>query len=205
MAEGLNRVMLLGNLGADPELRFTQGGQAVLHLRLATTESYLDKDKVRRERTDWHNVVIWGKRGEALGKILTKGSSIFIEGSLRTSSYDDRDGNKRYKTEVIANNVILAGGRGGGGGGGRDVPMDDEGGGYGGPPPQRGGGGGGYARGGGGGGGDYPRGGGGGGGRPAPPREDRPAGRGGPPPAADAPPDDFDQGGGFGSDDDIPF
>ena len=211
MAEGLNRVMLLGNLGADPELRFTQGGQAVLHLRLATTESYLDKDKVRRERTDWHSVVIWGKRGEALGKILTKGSSIFIEGSIRTSSYDDRDGNKRYKTEVIANNVILAGGRGGGGGGGgggRDVPMDDEGGGYGGPPPQRGGGGGGggYARGGGGGGGDYPRGGGGGGGgRPAPPREDRPAGRPGAPPAADAPPDDFDQGGGFGSDDDIPF
>ena len=66
MAEGLNRVMLLGNLGADPELRFTQGGQAVLNMRLATTESYLDKDKVRRERTDWHNVVVWGKRGEAL-------------------------------------------------------------------------------------------------------------------------------------------
>ena len=114
MSEGLNRVMLLGNLGADPELRFTQGGQAVLNMRIATTESYLDKDKVRRERTDWHNVVVWGKRGEALGKILTKGSSLFIEGSIRTSSYDDREGNKRYKTEIIANNVILAGGRGGG-------------------------------------------------------------------------------------------
>ncbi len=204
MAEGLNRVMLLGNLGADPELRFTQGGQAVLHLRLATTESYLDKDKVRRERTDWHSVVVWGKRGEALGKILTKGSSIFIEGSLRTSSYDDRDGNKRYKTEVIANNVILAGGRGGAGGG-RGAPVDDEG--FGAPPAEGGGGGGGgYARrGGGGGGGDYPRGGGGGGGgRPAP-REDRPASRGGPAPAADAPPDDYEGGGGFGSDDDIPF
>src|SRR5215475_8800859 len=114
MAEGLNRVMLLGNLGADPELRFTQGGQAVLNMRIATTESYLDKDKVRRERTDWHNVVVWGKRGEGLAKILTKGSSVFVEGSLRTSSYDDREGNKRYKTEVIANNVILAGrGRGG--------------------------------------------------------------------------------------------
>src|SRR5215218_4201750 len=119
MSEGLNRVMLLGNLGADPELRFTQGGQAVLNLRLATTETYLDKDKVRKERTDWHNVVIWGKRGEALAKILGKGSSIFVEGSLRTSSYDDRDGNKRYKTEVIANNIILAGGRGRGG------PMDE--------------------------------------------------------------------------------
>lgn len=123
MAQGYNRVHLLGNLGADPELRYTQGGQAVLHARLATTESYLDKDKVRRERTDWHNVVVWGKRGEALAKILAKGSSIFVEGSLRTSSYDDREGQKRYKTEVIANNVILAGsgrGRGGDGDGAED-------------------------------------------------------------------------------------
>ena len=109
MADGLNRVMLLGNLGADPELRYTQGGQAVLNLRLATTESYLDKDKVRKERTDWHNVVVWGKRGEALAKILAKGSSIFVEGGLRTSSYEDREKQKRYKTEIHANNVILAG------------------------------------------------------------------------------------------------
>ena len=112
MAEGLNRVMLLGNLGADPELRFTQGGSAVLNMRIATTETYLDKDKVRRERTDWHNVVVWGKRGEALAKFLTKGSSVFVEGSLRTSSYDDRDGNKRYKTEVHANNILITGSRG---------------------------------------------------------------------------------------------
>ena len=112
--------MLLGNLGADPELRFTQAGQAVLHLRLATKESYLDKDKQRQERTDWHNVVVWGKRGEALGKILAKGSSIFIEGSLRTSSYDNREGVKVYKTEVIANNVILAGGKG------QSFPVDAE-------------------------------------------------------------------------------
>lgn len=135
MSEGMNKVFLLGNLGADPELRFTQGGQAVLNLRLATTESYLDKDKVRKERTDWHNVVIWGKRGEALSKILGKGSSIFVEGGLRTSSYDDREGNKRYKTEVVASNVLLTGGRpsggaaggGGGGGGGaqrRSAPAD---------------------------------------------------------------------------------
>jgi single-strand DNA-binding protein len=116
MAEGLNRVMLLGNLGADPELRYTQSGQAVLNMRLATTESYLDKNKVRQERTDWHNVVLWGKRGEALAKFLTKGTTLFIEGGLRTSSYDDKDGNKRYKTEIHATNVILAGrGRGGGG------------------------------------------------------------------------------------------
>lgn len=114
MAEGLNRVMLLGNLGQDPDLRFTQGGQAVLNLRLATTESYMDRDRVRKERTDWHNVVIWGKRAEALSKILHKGSSIFVEGSLRTSSFEGRDGQKRYKTEVNARNVLLTGGGGGG-------------------------------------------------------------------------------------------
>ncbi|WP_437483492.1 single-stranded DNA-binding protein [Sorangium sp. So ce1014] len=197
MAEGLNRVMLLGNLGADPELRFTQGGQAVLNLRLATTESYLDRDKVRKERTDWHNVVIWGKRAEALGKILSKGSSIFIEGSLRTSSYDDRDGNKRYKTEVVANNVLLTGG-----GRSRGVANDDAGafgadpgGGYTGGGGGYGGGGGGYGGGRPAGGGYNRGGGGGGGGRPAPAAPD-----------AGPPPDDFGGGGyGGGNDDDIPF
>jgi single-strand DNA-binding protein len=201
MAEGFNRVMLLGNLGSDPELRFTQGGQAVLNLRLATTESYLDKDKVRRERTDWHNVVVWGKRGEALAKIIAKGSSLFIEGSLRTSSYDDRDGNKRYKTEIIANNVILSG-RAGRGTGAEDSgppadfapPGGGGGGGYGGGAPRGGGGdyGGGAPRSGGGGGGYAARGGGG-----AP--QQRPAPQqdpGAPPPA-----DDFGYDGG----DDIPF
>src|SRR5271163_1358277 len=120
MAEGLNKVMLLGNLGQDPELKMIAGGQAVLNLRLATTETYLDKNNTRQERTDWHNVVIWGKRGEALAKILAKGSSLFIEGSIRTSSYDDREGNKRYKTEIIANNVLLTG-RGGRGGASDDA------------------------------------------------------------------------------------
>jgi len=109
MAEGLNRVLLLGNLGADPELRMTQSGTAVLNMRLATSESYLDRDKVRQERTEWHNVVVWGKRAEALGKFLSKGSRLFVEGGLRTSSYEDRDGNKRYKTEINATNIILAG------------------------------------------------------------------------------------------------
>ena len=106
--DGLNRVMLLGNLGADPELRMTGGGQAVLKLRLATTESYLDKDKARQERTEWHSVVVWGKRAEGLGKILHKGDRIFIEGGLRTSSYE-KDGEKRYRTEIVASNVILNG------------------------------------------------------------------------------------------------
>jgi single-strand DNA-binding protein len=108
MAEGLNRVLLLGNLGADPELRVTAGGQAVLKLRLATTETYLDKSNTRQERTEWHSVTLWGKRGEALAKFLAKGERIFVEGSLRTSSYE-KDGEKRYRTEVIASNVILSG------------------------------------------------------------------------------------------------
>jgi single-strand DNA-binding protein len=139
MADGLNRVMLLGNLGADPELRMTPSGQAVLKLRLATSESYLDRNRVRQERTEWHSVVVWGKRAEALNKILSKGSRVFIEGGLRTSSYE-REGQKRYKTEVVANEIILAGGARGGGGGPRSGGGDD----YGGPgdegPPAGGGG-----------------------------------------------------------------
>ncbi len=144
MAEGLNRVMLLGNLGADPELRVTPGGQAVLKLRLATNESYLDKNNVRQERTEWHRVTIWGRRAEALGKILNKGDSLFIEGRLQTSSYE-KNGEKRYSTEVVANNIILSGrGRGEGAGaregGGRQQrdagpPADDFG-----PGPSAGGG-----------------------------------------------------------------
>ncbi len=112
MAEGLNRVMLLGNLGADPELRVTPGGQAVLKLRLATNESYLDRNNVRQERTEWHRVTVWGRRAEALGKILTKGDLLFVEGRLQTSSYE-KNGEKRYSTEVVANNIVLPGsGRG---------------------------------------------------------------------------------------------
>jgi len=146
MAEGLNRVILLGNLGADPELKVTQGGTAVLKLRLATTERYVDRNGAKQERTEWHAVTLWGKRGEALHKYLSKGSRILVEGSLRTSTYDDRDGNKRYRTEIIASNVVFAGAGGGGGGGGgreRSAPPDDDfeppspsrsGGGHGGPP-----------------------------------------------------------------------
>jgi single-strand DNA-binding protein len=103
-------------LGADPELKMTQGGQAVLKLRLATTETYLDKNQTRQERTEWHSVTLWGKRGEALAKFLTKGERIFVEGSLRTSSYE-KNGEKRYSTEInVRELIMLGGGRAGGGG-----------------------------------------------------------------------------------------
>ena len=114
MAEGLNKAMLLGNLGADPELRMTPNGQAVLKLRLATSEKYMDRNRQRQERTEWHSIVIWGKRAEALSRILAKGSRIFVEGGIRTSSYDDRDGNKRYRTEIVATDIKLQGGNGNG-------------------------------------------------------------------------------------------
>jgi single-strand DNA-binding protein len=122
----LNRVTLLGNLGSDPDSRVTAGGTTVLKLRLATSETFLDRNRQKQERTEWHNVVIFGRRAEALGKFLGKGDRILIEGSLRTTSYEDREGVKRYRTEIIANNVVLSGGgRGGSGGGGRG---DDDGG-----------------------------------------------------------------------------
>ena len=175
MAEGLNKVMLLGNLGADPELKVTQGGQAVLKLRLATTETYLDRNKTRQERTEWHSVTLWGPRGEALAKFLQKGERIFVEGRISTSSYE-KDGEKRYRTEVVATNIILTGGKSRGG---SDFAGDEGGGG--------GGGGRSYGGGGGGGGGGY-------------------ANRRAPAQAPAAPPQDDFGGGDFGGgDDDIPF
>lgn len=110
MSEGLNRVILLGRLGADPELRYTTGGTAVLNMRLATNESFVDRNKELQERTDWHQVVVWGARAEGLSKILMKGTCLLIEGGIRTSSYE-KDGTKRYKTEIHAREVCLAGRR----------------------------------------------------------------------------------------------
>ena len=101
MNEGLNKVILMGNLGSDPELRYTGNGTPVLQLRMATNESFVDKNKESKERTEWHNIVFWGPRAEALAKVLTKGDGVLIEGGLRTSSYD-KDGIRRYRTEVIA-------------------------------------------------------------------------------------------------------
>lgn len=111
MAEGMNRAILIGNLGADPELRYTQSGQAVLKLRLATTESYVNKAGERQQRTDWHTITLWGKRAEALNNILSKGRPICVEGRIQYRSWEDKDGNKRTSTEINATNVVLLGGR----------------------------------------------------------------------------------------------
>ncbi len=128
MADGLNKVMLLGNLGADPDLRVA-GGTSVLSLRIATTESFLNRENERQERTEWTSVSLWGKRAEALSKILKKGERIFVEGRLQTRSYEDKTGAKRWSTEVVATNVILLGGAGGAGRGRSDdgpSPASDE-------------------------------------------------------------------------------
>lgn len=130
--EGLNRVMLIGRLGQAPELRFTQTNKGVLSLRMATTESWFDKDtKQRKEETEWHSVVVWGPRAEALNKILSKGSRIAVEGKNKTRSWEDKNGGgKRYATEVVANNIILLGGKGEnqGGAAGSGGPSDATGG-----------------------------------------------------------------------------
>lgn len=111
MADGLNEVHLLGNLGSDPELRMTPNGVAVLKISLATSKSYLDDRRQRQERTEWHRVTVFRKRAEALARLLSKGDKIFVLGELRTTSYE-RDGEKRYSTEIVAQNIILCGGRG---------------------------------------------------------------------------------------------
>jgi len=104
--------MLLGDLTAEPEVFVTRAGQVVLHLRLVTTESYLDKDDVRRERQSFHHVVALGKRADALSKILHKGARVFVEGALRTTEYPAREGKKRTRTEVVATDVLFAGEKG---------------------------------------------------------------------------------------------
>lgn len=106
--DGLNKVMILGNLGADPELRMNPGGQAVLKLRVATNESWLDKDKVKQERVEWHRVTVFGRRAEGLAKFVRKGMKVFVEGRNQTSTYD-KDGQKHYSTEIIADQVLVTG------------------------------------------------------------------------------------------------
>jgi single-strand DNA-binding protein len=182
----VNKVILIGNLGRDPELRYTQGGGPVANLSIATTRKWRNKQSNELvEETEWHRVSVFGQQAEHCNNYLSKGRMVYVEGRLRTRSYDDKDGVKRYATEIIADTVQFLGGRGegGGGGGGRGGGgggYDDEGGGGGyggggGGGGRRGGGGGG-GRGGGGGGGGYGGGGGGGGPEPYDPGDYSPAG-----------------------------
>ncbi len=119
----VNKVILVGNLGRDAELRYTPGGAAVATLNLATTEVWNDKGGQRQEKTEWHRIVLWGKQAESLQEYLTKGKQIYVEGRLQTRQWDDKDGNKRYTTEIKADRITLLGG-GGGGGRGASAPMD---------------------------------------------------------------------------------
>ena len=114
----VNKVILVGNLGRDSELRYTPGGAAVATLNLATTEVWNDRNNQRQEKTEWHRVILWGKQAESLQEYLTKGKQIYVEGRLQTRQWDDKDGNKRYTTEIKADRVTLLGGAGRGSGAG---------------------------------------------------------------------------------------
>ena len=109
---GVNKVILVGNLGANPEMRFTQGGQAVANLRIATSERWTDRNGQKQETTEWHRVVVFGKQAEIVGQYLTKGRQVYIEGRLQTRQWQDQQGQKRYTTEVVAQRVQMLGGRG---------------------------------------------------------------------------------------------
>jgi single-strand DNA-binding protein len=182
MARGVNKVILIGNLGADPETRYTGSGTAITSLRLATSESWTDKSSgEKQERTEWHRVKLFGRLAEIAGEYLKKGRQVYIEGSLRTDKYTDKDGVERFSTDIVANEMQMIGGNAGEGGGGGGFGGGGGGGGArsGGGAPR------GQARSGGaGGGGDYAARGG----------NDRAPQRGNPPPSND----NFD-------DDDIPF
>ncbi len=107
---GVNKAILVGNLGKDPELRYTPAGQPVASFSLATTERWSDKNGQRQDRTEWHNIVVWGKLAELANQYLKKGRSAYVEGRITTRSWDDRDGNKKYRTEIVANQIQFLGG-----------------------------------------------------------------------------------------------
>lgn len=137
---GVNKVILVGNLGKDPEVRYTPGGQAVANFTIATNENWTDKQGQKQERTEWHRIVVWGKAAELCGEYLSKGRQVYVEGRLQTREWTNKEGAKQYTTEVVANPVggvvFLAGGDRGGQGrssgrSGGGAPADD----FGGPPP----------------------------------------------------------------------
>jgi single-strand DNA-binding protein len=116
MARGVNKVILVGNLGADPETRSMPSGMTVTNIRIATSESWKDKASgAQQERTEWHNIALFGRLGEIAAEYLRKGSQVYIEGKLRTRKWQDKQGNDRFTTEIIADNMQMLGARGGGG------------------------------------------------------------------------------------------
>jgi single-strand DNA-binding protein len=129
---GVNKAILIGNLGRDPELRYTPGGQAVATFSLATSEKWRDKDGVMQDKTEWHNIVVWGRQAEIAKEYLAKGRQVYLEGRIQNRSYDDKDGNKRYISEVVVQRMQFLGSRDQAGAGagtpsGGDVPPE--------PPP----------------------------------------------------------------------
>jgi len=138
MAGSVNKAIVIGNLGKDPEVRFTPGGQAVANFSVATNESWKDKNGQTQERTEWHRIVVWGKLAELCGEYLKKGRSAYVEGRLQTREWNDKEGKKNYTTEIVANQVVFLGGRDGmgggmgGSGGGAGRGRDD----FGGPPSE---------------------------------------------------------------------
>ncbi|WP_442681855.1 single-stranded DNA-binding protein [Stenotrophomonas sp. JC08] len=127
MARGINKVILVGNLGNDPDTKYTQAGMAITRISLATTSMRKDRDGNNQERTEWHRVVFFGKLGEIAGEYLRKGSQVYVEGELRYDKYTGQDGVEKYSTDIVANEMQMLGGRGEGGGGGN----------FGGERPQR--------------------------------------------------------------------
>jgi single-strand DNA-binding protein len=135
MARGINKVILVGNLGADPETRYTASGSAITNIRVATTEAWKDKQSgEQQERTEWHRVVFFNRLAEIAGEYLRKGSQVYVEGTLRTRKWQDQGGQDRYTTEIVANEMQMLGGRGGGenydapakGGGFRESQQSDQ-------------------------------------------------------------------------------
>lgn len=122
----VNKVILIGNLGRDAEVRYTPGGSAVCRFSIATTETWNDKGGQRQERTEWHNIDLWGKQAESLSEYLVKGKQVYIEGRLQTDEYTDKDGVKRKATKVRCDRVTLLGSAGGGGGQRRERPARDD-------------------------------------------------------------------------------
>jgi single-strand DNA-binding protein len=133
----VNKVILLGNLGRDPETRYTTGGDAVTNLNIATSEQWKDKNGEKQERTEWHRVVLFGRQAEIAGEYLKKGRSVYIEGRLQTRKYTDKDGVEKYSTEIVGDRMQLLGSGGGSGGSGGDVEFAGAGGGAGAAPPRR--------------------------------------------------------------------